>query len=128
MNSALQHPNFKSFLLYSISLIVLGFMITALGPMFPYMSDADGRLETEYSFLFLCRALGYIAGSLMVKIMEKYLNFHQCLCIGVGLPGFTLLLFSSFSDLNMKGLCILLSSIGGALVDIFTNVATLSCF
>ena len=128
MDSAFQHPNFKPFLLYSVNMVVLGFGITALGPMFPYMSDVDGRLETEYSFLFLCRALGYITGSLMVKIMEKYLNFHQSLCIGVGMPGLALLLFSSFSSLNLKGACIFFASIGGALIDIFTNVATLACF
>ena len=72
--------------------------------------------------------MGYIIGSLSVKIIEKYLNFHQSLCLGVGLPGVTLLFFSSFSDLNVKGLIIFIASLGCALVDIFTNVATLASF
>ena len=64
----------------------------------------------------------------MVKIIEKYLNFHQCLSIGVGLPGLSLLLFSSTHDLNLKGLIIFVASFGCAQIDIFANVATIACF
>ena len=111
-----------------MALIVLGNCITALGPMFPYLSAAEGRLETEYSFLFLCRAIGYICGSIAVKKLEKYFNYHQCLCLGVGVPGLALLLFSMTGDLNLRGLFIFVASMGCALVDIFANVATISCF
>ena len=107
---------------------VHGFLLTGLGPMFPYLSEAEKRLETEYSFLFLCRAAGCVVGTFFVKVIERYLNFHQCLSIGIGLPGVSLLLFSSTHNLNLKGLIIFISSFGCAQINLFTNLGTIFCF
>ena len=78
--------------------------------------------------MFFCRAFGYITGTASVKILEKYLNYHQCLCFGVLLPGIFLILFSLAENMNARGLFIFIASLGCAHIDVFTNVATIHYF
>ena len=128
LKAPFSHPKFKHYFLYCISLVVLGIAVVSLGTLLPYLSAQEGRLETEYSFLFLCRAAGFITSSFSVKLIEKYCSFHNSLCIGCLMNGIFFIVFLQTINLNLKGFFIYFASIGSGLIDVFANVATIETF
>ncbi len=80
MTQTQKNPDsFYHFMAYCISFIGYGAIFTGLGPLIPYLAEKQGVLETDYSFLFLYRAFGFVIGSIAAKFVEKYLSFHQTL-------------------------------------------------
>ena len=123
----MNHPHIKVYALYCFSFILVGMLITALGPLLPFFAAREDHSETFYSFLFLSRALGFIAGSLLIKILEKWLNLHQLATLSL-LMNFFAIPFSFASTPFMKGLFIFLFSVGNAWTDIAINVAIIKMF
>jgi fucose permease len=62
-------------------------MITSLGPINPYLAEAENRSEIEYSILFTCRAIGFLIGALSVHLFEDKLSLHQLLVLGISIMG-----------------------------------------
>lgn len=60
--------------------------------------------------------------------MEKYLNLHQFISLGVGLMGLSCVAFTYVDDLYAKGVFVFLASIGGSYQDIGVNMACLESF
>jgi MFS family permease len=106
---------------------VVGCIITSLGPLFPYLAELEQRQETEYSFLFLSRAIGYILGSLLIKVAEKYMIFHRIIIISL-LSLFTVVPFTFAQTLNQKGLFVFVMSVGNAWTDIGLNICIIETF
>ena len=127
MQKVLNHPSFKVYLLYFLIFFLLGIIITSLGPLFPYLAAMENRIETDYSFLFLCRAGGYIAGSLLIKVLQKHFTLHRLGFISVFFNAFTLLLTAT-SSLTLKGMFVFMFSIGGSLLEIAVNISILETF
>lgn len=67
--------------------------MTCLGPMFPYLAVDQNRIETDYSFLLVCRASGFITGSIAMRIIGKRLLLHQLVGLGVAIMSVLCLLF-----------------------------------
>ena len=67
------------FLYYCLNFVIYGSMITAMGPIIPYFSEITGEPEPYYSFLFFSRALGYVAGGSLVKVLMVKLTLHKVL-------------------------------------------------
>ena len=42
----ISHPKLPNFIMYCLTYILFGVVITCLGPMFPYMAEVEGRNET----------------------------------------------------------------------------------
>lgn len=59
----------------------------ALGPLIPYLSERQNKVETEYSVYFLARALGFVTGALSIKITQKYFSYHTLLGVGYIVSG-----------------------------------------
>lgn len=124
----LNHPNILYFFLYALAYMSVGEILMCLGPIFPYLSEKEGRLETEYSFLFSARAIGIIAGSFLTRMHGKKFTFHGFMIIGVIILSFFSILFTFTSNLYLKGFYIGLSSIGASILDITLNISALECF
>jgi fucose permease len=67
------------FIAYSYAFVLYGSIITGMGPIIPYFSEATGRPETEFSFIFFLRACGYLVGGSMIKYLTNYFTTHQIL-------------------------------------------------
>ena len=63
-----KNPNIFQFMAYSFSFLGYGAILTGLGPLIPYLAEKQQVSETEYSFLFLNRAIGFVIGAILVKI------------------------------------------------------------
>lgn len=96
--------SFYHFLAYCVSFIGYGAIFTGLGPLIPYLAQKQNVLETDYSFLFLYRAIGFVVGSIFAKFIEKYLSFHQTLMTLSTLLFFCLTMFSLETSMFMQGI------------------------
>ena len=123
----INHPHMKVFMLYFGTFILLGVIITALGPLFPYLAAVEDHIETDYSFLFLCRAAGYISGSLLIKALQKHFTLHRLAAASVFLNVFALPLTHT-SSLALKGVFVFVFSIGNSWTDITINVSIIETF
>lgn len=123
----MDHPHFKVYVLYFTSFLVIGIIFTGLGPLFPYLAAIADHIETGYLFLFLCRAGGYIFGSLVIKSLQKYLTIHFLAGTALFLNVFAIL-FMYTESLAIKGIYEFLLSIGGLWRDITINVAIIETF
>lgn len=127
-NQILSHPNFKHFLAYCLSYIILGSVITCLGPMFPYLAVDQHRIETDYSFLLVCRASGFITGSIAMRIIDKKLLLHQLIGSGVAIMSVLSLLFGLTQSMYIQGAILFVMSTGCSFQDVSINLAALICF
>lgn len=103
-------------------------IITCLGPMFPYLAAVENRNETEYSFLFTSRALGFILGSILVKYMNHKFLLHHFLALGVLIMGIFSAMFYFVGGVYLQALCIFIASIGCSMQDIGINLGALRTF
>lgn len=122
------HRHLYHFLAYSFSYALLGQFLTCLGPMFPYLAESEGRVETEYEILLTARALGFLSGALLCKVIGTRLTFHQLIVLGIVLLSSYSMTFSSMPELYPKAIVILIASIGGCFLDISLNLASLNRF
>jgi hypothetical protein len=120
-----KNPNILQFAAYCFSFLGYGAILTGLGPLIPYLAEKQQVSETEYSFLFFNRAIGFVIGAILVKICEKKLTFHQILMIFSTLIFISLALFSNTQDMVMQGAYVLLGSIFCATTEIILNVSIL---
>lgn len=127
-NQIWNHPNFKHFIAYALSYTILGAVVTGLGPMFPYLSVNQHRIETEFSFLFICRASGFLTGSMAMRIIGKRLLLHQLIGSGVAIMSLFCLFFGTTSNLYIQGIIVFILSTGCSFQDVCVNLAALICF
>lgn len=62
--------NWSYLVLYATSFLILGQLMTALGPLIPYLAESQGKEETDFSFLFMARSVGSIVGAIVYKILH----------------------------------------------------------
>ena len=72
-------PKIIYFLAYSYSFVLYGSIITGMGPIIPYFAEATGNSETSFSYIFFVRALGYLAGGSLIKILTQRYSTHAIL-------------------------------------------------
>jgi fucose permease len=68
-----------------LSFLANGMTFTGIGPLIPYLAENSDTTETKYSFVFSCRALGIVIGTLMFKVLQvnKTINYHQAIAISL---------------------------------------------
>ena len=57
-------------LLYCLSFVIYGTFLTGLGPLIPFLAENSNVAETEYSYFFTLRAVGFVIGATLVKFIE----------------------------------------------------------
>lgn len=112
-----------SFAFYCVTFLGCGTVITGLGPLIPFFAESEGHEATEYSFLFFCRASGYLIGSILCKIWERYFKFHHICLVSSVLMGGMLIAFSWIPGITAKAIILFVASIMNATIDIFINMS-----
>ena len=105
-----KNPNLRHFLLYSLTYIFIGCFIAAPGPVIPFLSNKHNIPETQFSFFFTYRSIGFIAGALVTQFIISRFRIHTILktsTIGLGIP---CILFPFTESVGVQGICILISS------------------
>lgn len=128
LDSITSHPSFKNFVVYCLGFIMFGALLIGLGPLVPYIAEKEGVVETEYSYLFFSRALGFLLGALSVKIMENRFTYHQLLAIGLMGSGLFSLSFNLSSSSVLRVIYLLLAGASYCYIDLFANVSTIESF
>lgn len=74
--------------IYCLIYLCNGLLSGTLGPVIPYLSNERNVPETEYSFLFVTRTLGSIAGYVILRFVQrkkyKYIE-HKAIIAGLSL-------------------------------------------
>lgn len=88
----------KYYALYTVTNFTYGLCYTEIGPLIPYLAENAKREETNYSYLFLYRAIGMIIGTLFLSFIQKrnIINFHHLLALS-SLGVFIVLSFFSYT-------------------------------
>ena len=120
-----QNPQLKNLILYLLAYAMEGALLLGIGPLIPYYAQKDHRMESQYSIVLLSRTIGYVAGSFLVKILEKCLSIHQCLAFGLLVTGIFSILFNYSTSLLLMSITLGFASFGLANIDIMCNVGTI---
>ena len=75
----------------------------------------------------MCRAVGYVIGCLLIKVVQKLLKLHQLIIIALAFSGF-FVLFSLASSMYFKGFLFFLGSIGNSWIDTTINICIIELF
>ena len=119
------HPHLSHYLLHGSTFLLLGFQITGLGPIIPYMADEYGYKETEYSFLFSCRSFGMLLGCVLCKYLQhlsRSPSNHALLMAGCLGTAVTLVLFTWATTLLSQGIWFFIASILYAPAELIPNI------
>lgn len=102
--------------------MLYGSLVTAVGPIIIYFSQITGEDETYYSFIFLARALGYILGGSLIKVLSHRFHYHTLFMWLIVLCGIVLI-WSSFSltFLNLS-ITMLLAAACSCMMNILCNL------
>ena len=116
------------FLSYSLIFTLYGTLITSIGPVIPFFTQTTGKPETYFSFIFLWRAIGYILGGYVAKILFERINLHQVIILSVSVGGVSYMVSTmSFSFWNLS----LSFFVGGAcccMITVCCNVCVIKLY
>ena len=118
-------------ILYVSSFYLSGVIISALGPIIPFLTAHTNIPETGYSSFFSCRAVGMLVGAFLLRYtLHKYpkINLHQVISASLLAIGLSSLLFSNYFNLPIQNIAMFISSIAFSNVEINLVVCLLkSC-
>ncbi len=116
------------FAAYSLINTFHGIIAMSFGPIIPYFTRATHRDETDFSFIFFAKAIGFLCGGFLVKVLTKYFNYHQ-LCVLSALACSSALIASSL-DLGYVNLAITMFVAGVAccVLEVLCNMCMLDAF
>lgn len=112
-----------NFICYCMAFVLYGSIITAMGPVIPFLSEETGKPEPYFSFIFFCRAIGYIFGGVIVKFLLERFNLHRIL-MGTTIIGGSSFMISTVS-INFWNLSLTMF-VGGSCCCII-NIVCNSC-
>jgi len=96
--------------------------MAGVGPFIPYLADKSDRKETDYSYLFFCRSLGFFAGSLLLKSIQQRIKFHLILMGASVLVFVSMCLFTYFMSFILQGVIMFFISTFISIINIMVNV------
>lgn len=62
-------------------MFLLGNIVIVLGPLIPIKAKDGGHNETDYSFVFTLRGIGYVTGSFVSPKLEKKYGSHEMMTL-----------------------------------------------
>lgn len=99
-----------------------------MGPVIPYFSAKTGKPETYYSFIFVCRAIGYVIGGFIVKYLVTVFRLHMILFGAILVGGFSFMVSSlSLTFLNLS-VSILFGACCCIIINVICNICTMKIF
>ena len=120
------NPNLRYFLLYSLTFIFYGCVIAAPGPLIPFLANKHDKLETDFTYLFACRAVGFIVGSILMNLTVDKFNNHFLLIISLVFAGVPFIIFPFTDSMVLEGVYIFISSICCSCFEILINICLLA--
>lgn len=121
-------PKIVYFFAYSYSFVLYGSIITGMGPIIPYFAAATGHAETSFSYIFFVRALGYLVGGSLIKVLAQHYSTHTIL-MGIELIGGLSLIGSSLSlsTINLA-ICMFISAACCCMINVVSNMCILKLY
>ncbi len=91
------------FAVYALVFTLYGAVVTGVVPIVIYFREATGKDETYFSFIFLARAIGYLAGGSLIKYLATQFKYHRLYVCLIIICGITLITSSlNFGFLNLS--------------------------
>ncbi len=97
---------------YALTSIFHGITLGAIGPAILYFSKVTHQDETYFSFIFFARAIGFVAGASLAKVLQKHMSLHNLLNASILLCAIALIISSI--DFGFWNLSITMIIIGGS--------------
>lgn len=111
LNKIKSNPQLSHFILYFITLGLYGFVIAVPGPVVPFMAAKYDLPETDFIFMFWCRAGGFIVGGMLTKVITKYASYHRLIFTSMVVVAFFFMLFPFTYSIFLQGLEVFLASV-----------------
>lgn len=120
------HKHGRHFFLYATAFLIYGICINSLGSFIPYLSSTTKMPETYYSYFFICRSFGMLAGAFICKYLQKRsVANHRMMILGLlSICGFSILFTSTTSSIWL-GIWLFLMGAAYSLLQIILNVCIL---
>ena len=106
---------------YCLNFMLLGGIISSLGPLIPIFTVRQGVPETDFGVLFTLRGIGYVLGSLAGGQSDKYMDTHRSMAIATSAMGIMAIIFAQFE--GVLALCCISFLLGFscAVVEVLAN-------
>lgn len=97
--------------------------------MIPYLAEQTHQPETNYSFIFVCRAVGMVLGTIACKILQakKIMTYHQAIAISSFGSFGMCCLFTFTEHLTIQGLSFLLNGFFVGIIETLVNISIIAC-
>ena len=67
-----RHDKIGHYILYCLSFLFYGSLVTALGPLIPFIAEHTSIPQTECSSLFTSRSFGMLIGTILQRVLKYY--------------------------------------------------------
>lgn len=116
------------FAAYVLIKFFTGVIVNSFGPIVIYFTKVTHLDETYYSFIFLAKAVGYLIGGLLAKVLVKHISFHRVFAIAIIICGSALIVSSV--NFGFWNLAITMVFIGGSccILEIVSNICVFEIF
>ena len=110
------------FLIYCFNFILYAVFMTGIGPLIPYLAEETGHKETEYSYLLFCRSAGFFVGSLLLKALQKTVQYHTIMMWSSIFIFIFMVLFTYVLDFMYQGIFMFFIAVFISIINILVNV------
>ena len=116
------------FLLYFASYGIYGVLLAVSGPVVPFMAAKYGLPETDFIFMFWCKALGFVIGGFLTKLLQRFLTFHEMLFYSSLFIATCFMLFPFIFSIPFQGALILLGATACSVFEIILLMCYMEAF
>ncbi len=121
----MKHVTFSA---YTLVGIFHGILLGAFGPTILYFSKVTNQDETYFSFIFFAKAIGFVLGGYLAKILANHFTLHRVFLMGIALTSLSLI--ASSLDFGFWNLSITMLAIGAAtcVFEVMSNLCIFELF
>lgn len=109
--------------LYFVGFVLLGMVISGLGPFIPFKAATTGLVETAFGIVFTFRGIGGVLGSISVgKIADRYQTHRMmsCSCLIIAVTCF---LAVPTNNVILLGVIFFFSCLGLSGIDVLSQAS-----
>jgi fucose permease len=99
-----------------------------LGPVIPFLSEWYDLSETSFTYLFICRSVGFCLGSILMAFLLRRYSYYPILRVTVVIAGLMFILFPFWRSLWGHGFCIVVASIFCSGFEIVMNMCIIALY
>ena len=116
------------FIVFTFVYVFYGAVVTGVGPIILFFSEVTGEDETSFAYIFMARALGYLVGGQLIKVLTKRFKYYSIFVVLIVICSVALIVSSlSISFWNLS-ITMFIAASGCIMLNILCNLCIFELF